>query len=698
MKSFSRNKKIVISVAVVLVIALVAVLVYPFLFKADAKNFMYGDASTAQGFDRDAFDISFGEKSEFLFNSQNSAFAIFSAGGKTVFSSHSKDAADNSLATVLDIRLRDKKGNSYSMDSATNSVAFGTFEVTDKSKASFTVIYNFYTDKKMVKTAQQDGGVYASVPVTFSLESGQLNVSVDVGAIKLPDNLFLEKISILPGLFSVKDGYKNTFFTVPDGCGAQIDTSAVTQKPVSLSLSMYGEDVSLYDYNKGAILPFFALTKSGTTVNVLIEDGDALSEVVCKKFENGGGYLYNTFTTTLCGVRNNRFVKGEEYKGVVSQTYIFNETDCDYNTIAAQVRDNLSERNYLSTSLNSNFNDFPFFINVVGSVDGKTPLTTYEDAAEITALLKSRGVRNIALRFSGYGKNGLESTASEIGMLSKSLGGRDAFVTLNDEIKEQGNEFYFDANILTGNYPTRNMVEIYNETSRLVGSLPKSFSLATVSKIKENTASTYKFVSQYETANVCLNDASSMLYTDLVENKNRQTMLDEIVGKVGALSASGSLMTAYPAAYLLKHADAVFSTPNTASCEGVSGVKAVPILQIVLHGSVVYGSMPINVSNLSFEDSLLKCVEFGCVPTFLFTHSGATSVSYSSYATQTAKLYSKAKQLMPVMGMKITSHEEVTEGVYKITYDYSKVVYVNYNPSLVEINGIMVSAKDFVVI
>ena len=35
--------------------------------------------------------------------------------------------------------------------------------------------------------------------------------------------------------------------------------------------------------------------------------------------------------------------------------------------------------------------------------------------------------------------------------------------------------------------------------------------------------------------------------------------------------------------------------------------------------------------------------------------------------------------MLPLMDMKITSHEQVVSGVYKITYDYSKVVYVNYN-------------------
>jgi hypothetical protein len=48
--------------------------------------------------------------------------------------------------------------------------------------------------------------------------------------------------------------------------------------------------------------------------------------------------------------------------------------------------------------------------------------------------------------------------------------------------------------------------------------------------------------------------------------------------------------------------------------------------------------------------------------------------------------------------MGISSHELVVPGVYKVVYDYSKIVYVNYNPSVVEVEGIMIAAKDFVII
>ena len=147
----------------------------------------------------------------------------------------------------------------------------------------------------------------------------------------------------------------------------------------------------------------------------------------------------------------------------------------------------------------------------------------------------------------------------------------------------------------------------------------------------------------------------------------------------------------------MNQADAVFEMPQTSSLEEFEGVKNVPLLQMVLHGSLCYGSQPINL-NVDGTDALLKAVEYGASPSFVFTHSNCEVLDYGVYSTQIAKYYATAKRMLPLMDMKITSHEQVLSGVYKVTYDYSKVVYINYNPSVVEVNGILVSAKDFVVV
>ena len=690
-----KNKKIIAVIAVMLVVTTAVALVVPSLLNKNGENLNYSNATAVRELAVNEYDKKLGEGASLLYDSQTSALGFALADGTIVAYSQNKASAENSLAALFNIRLRDKKGNSYTMDSSSNCMVFDGATESETDDNLFAIDYVLYTATEETGI-NDDGTKSVRVPVKFEYTGGKFNVSVDTSGIDVPSGWFVEKISLLPGLFSVGAGAVGTTYTIPDGCGAQIDMGTISEKPLALNLNVYGEDVSFYDYSQGALLPFFAKTENGVTINTIIEEGDALSQITCKRFEKGGGYLYNTFTVTPCSSVDGKFIKGESYNGVVSQSYIVTQESDGYNTIAAQVRDALTERNYLNASASNTFTDLPFFINVVGSTDGDNKLTSYESAAEITALLKSRGVRNIALRFSGYGKNGLETLNGDM-KLSDALGGEDGFIKLNEEIAEQSNSLYIDANIFAKNGKSTKQSVIYNETSKFAGVVPAEFALEGDLAVNDNIASMYKFATGYQSANICLNDASRLLYTALPD-VSRQEMLEKLSAGVSALGATGGLMLDYPAVYLMKQANSVFATPSTSSCEGFAGVTSVPVLQMVLHGSIVYGSTPVNISNLSSEDALLKCAEYGCVPTFLFTHSAETSISYSSYATQTAKLYSKAKRLSPILNMRMTSHEKVTDGVYKIMYDYSKVVYVNYNPSVVEINGVMISAKDFIVI
>ncbi len=693
-----KNKKIFVLIAAVMAVIMVFCAVIPLFVKKEAKNYMYGNAKKTSGLDIKDYDISIGTDAKLLYNSQLSTIALCASDNGNVLCSHNIDAAKNSFASIFEIRLRDRKGNSYSMDSSANCVDFGNFNVEEQGEDYFLVSYTL-SPERQGETIEESKSLFVTVPVRFEFKNSRFSISVDVSEISCSKGILVEKLTLLPGLFSIGSGEKGAYYTVPDGCGALINLDTVSQTSLSLKLNVYGEDVAFYDYSQGALLPFFALTKNNFSVNAIIEDGDALSQITCKRFEKGGGYLYNTFTITACGVVNGEFIAGESYNGKISQTYMVEGDGSDYNTIAAQVRDSLTERNYLNTGLNSNFTDLPFVINVVGSHNGKTSLTTFEDAAEITALLKSRGVRNIALRFSGYNKRGLVGAVGGGKQgFSDALGGANGFYSLAKEIAEQANSLYIDANIVTQKGGRDNKVRIYDETSKFIGVIPEEFQITDMESVNHNIGTAYKFAKDVASSNICLNDGSNILYTDLKGKNNRQNVLGILRENTCALSAAGSLMLNSPAVYLMKQADIVFSTPNTASCEGQQGVTVVPVLQMVLHGSVIYGSMPVNVSNLSSDDVLLKCVEYGCVPSFLFTNSTDTGISYSSYATRTAKLYSKAKQMNPLMKMKITSHEKVTDGVYKITYDYAKIVYVNYNPSVVEVNGVMISAKDFIVI
>ncbi len=680
---------------------ILALLMFPGFTSVSVQNYSYVDEKQI-GISDVNFDTTInGDNGERLgIDSKTASVYLVSPSGKVVFNSRSEDAANHLLASVLNVRLRDKKGNSYTMNSTENSVFFGTFYIENENSQKAKIIFELFCDEKQSLKGVGGANIFASIPVEIQYKDGGFCWSVDMSNVSLPKNFVVEKLSILPGLFSVGEGVEDAFYTIPDGCGATMNVSTISEKPVILNMGMYGSDVTFYDYSQGAILPFFAMKKDNCLVNTIITNGDGISELSCEKHSAGGGYYYNTFNVTACGMIDGKLKMGEPYEGVVSQTYYVTEDkNADYNDIALRVRESLIKKGYLPESTSGKFIDYPFFVNVLGSDDGKNVATTFEDAAEITALLQSRGVRNVALRFSGSGKKGLASDSDEATGFSSRLGGKDGYNTMSQKITDSGNSAWLDVNLFVERAGSKGIkVPVYDLASKVAGFKVQKFSLNSTNQVNADISETYKLIDDIKTTDICLNDSSFLLYTDLKNGLNRQEVLDNIREKSGALSVGADLMLSYPAVYLMSEADAVFNIPETAKISVHEGVTEVPILQMVLHGSVIYGGSYTNATNLSSEDALLRVIEYGSVPTFLFTHDASSNLNYSLYASETAKLYAESKALLPVMDMKMTSHEKVVSGVYKITYDYNKVIYVNYNPSVVEVNGIMISAKDYVVI
>ncbi len=702
MKKNSGKLKILISLcAVLLVSVLLAVIVLPSFSKVSVQNYSYV-ADEQVGIADSDFDmvIKGDNNAQIGIDTIDAGVYVVSPNGKVVFNSRSEDAAKQLLASVLNVRLRDKAGNSYTMNSTENSAFFGTFVVDSESDRSVKITFELFTNEKQSRKGLSGADIFASIPLIIEYKNGGFAFSVNLAEVKLPDNFVVEKLSIMPGLFSVSEGVENASYTIPDGCGAVMDLSAITDNNIILNMGMYGTDVTFYEYDEGAVLPFFAINKSDCLVNAVITDGDGLSELFCERRALGGGYFYNVFNITACGMIDGKLSMGEPYNGTVSQTYYVSDGDStDYNQIAKTLREALIQKGYLPENTSGKFIDYPFFVNVLGSDNGKNAVTTFEDAAEISALLQSRGVRNVALRFSGGGKKGLASDSDENQKLASNLGGKAGLVAMSRKITDSGNSAWLDINLYTERSGSKGVrTAVYDLPSKIAGYKVQKFSLNSTNQVDTGISEAYKLFNGIPTTDVCLNDASFLLYTDLKNGLNRQQVLDNIREKSGALTAGSDLMLSYPAVYLMREADAVYSIPETASIGTNSCVTEVPILQMVLHGSVVYGSGYMNATSLSSEDALLRLIEYGSAPTFLFTHDATSNLNYSLYASDTAKLYAEAKALLPVMDMKITSHEKVVSGVYKITYDYSKVVYVNYNPSVVEINGIMISAKDYVII
>ncbi len=694
------NKKIIISVFCIIVVVAIVLGVVFLANPAEYKFERYSYVAKEQN------AVAYGDSFENVLNCGDAFLsvdattsAIAMGVGSNIFNSFSVGAAEKGLANVIDVVLRDENNNQYVMNSTDNSVNIGTFSLLNEDNKLRLDFALYATKKESEKGESAD--VWVKLPVEFFVENGGFKVSVDLSAVSCAEGLLIESISILPGLFSVDIPSENMKYYIPEGCGAEIQLDTVTEEDFSQALSLYGSDASLFEYSSGAVLPCFAFSNGNALVSVMIDEGDALSEISVVRDKTGCSKLYNTYNVTTFGVSDGRPLKGSSYDGAISQIYhITNGKNADYNTLTQLTRDFLVTKKYIPSQLSDKFSDLPFLITVIGSENGKseTTYTSFENGAEIVALLKSRGVRSVALRFAGGGDKGLSSVLWSSKEINDGLGGKKKYSELCNIAVENNSSVWYDLNLATdASTKATKSLDVYSKIRAYLGKDAVNSKLLSYFSVDSNISSVYKLMSEFENSNFCLNDLSFLLYTDIDGKVDRQAALDRIRNNTEVLSLGGGLMLESPAVYLMNNADAVFSMPEKTSYESVKGVTSVPILQMVLHGSICYGTQPVNLSQ-NADDAVLKAVEYGASPSFVFTHNNCDALDYGPYASQTAKYYSKVKKMMPLMDMKITSHQKVVSGVYKVTYDYSKIVYVNYNPSVVEVNGILISAKDFVII
>ena len=697
--NLSKKVKIIISVTSVLLVALAVTGAFLLSGGTIEETILTGEKVSFED-DTSSYKASVSDNNgnTVFYNPETAFVAIKKSSDNKFLLPMGKVASCDKNSALLNITVRDRKGNSYVMNSNSNSVDFGTFEITEE-KNSLKIVFTFFKDKASAKEGFKLTNFSLQIPVVFTTENGNLKVFVDCSEIKCSGGLYVEKLSVLPGLLSVKDALNGEHFIIPDGAGALVDLSAEISEDLKISSGVYGSDIAVEDYKKGAVLPCYALADSRELLTVFISDGDALSTIYCNRSETvGKGNLYSEFTLTAVSGESTAKKLTEQYNGIVSLTFNFSEIQKNsYNTLAVISRDFLIKKGYLSDSIKYDFGDLPFFINVIGSQKGGDVLTGFEDASEIISLLNSKGVRNIVLRYSGAFKGGLKGDSVSKNPVLKSLGGAEKLTSLCKIATEQRSSVWADVNIFSGGTAIANQkglvkAPLYNEQYAYMGKESLYTAVSDSSVAGKNISDAYGLSSSIENLNITLNDASFLLFTDSNKKINRQEMLEKTKEGVKALSVNSGLMLSEPALWLMNGASAVSSVPTKSTLDGNFAITSVPLLQMVIHGSVVYGGEPVNATKGGWN-SVLKSIEYGAVPSFLFTYEECNDLSYGSYATQTAQYYSKVKSLKAVQNLPMTSHEKLLNGVYKVTYGYNKIVYINYNKSVVTVDGLLLSFK-----
>ena len=121
-----------------------------------------------------------------------------------------------------------------------------------------------------------------------------------------------------------------------------------------------------------------------------------------------------------------------------------------------------------------------------------------------------------------------------------------------------------------------------------------------------------------------------------------------------------------------------------------------PLLQMILHGTLIYSGSPCNKDDI-LTISMLRCVEFGAAFAVEWDFLPQSELFYERTYSEAADFCVRANEALgDLAARRITGHEIISDGVCVVTYDSGSIVYVNYNNFSVNIGSISVPPYDFI--
>lgn len=640
----------------------------------------------------------------------------------------SSDVSDEAEVIGLEIIHNGKK---YLLNSQDSCVAHGGM-YSEETENGFVVTYLIGDDSDCLQsidagatdeayTAAANGSILFKIQVTYTLKDGCLYAKLVWKNLGNSEDI-LANIDFLGYFGASPTAVQGDFLLVPDGSGAVIDTASA-QDVDPVSISVYGNDFGVGSTLSGVVAAY-GMKSGNDAFAAVIEQGDAVAYINANKAQCGSNYnrVGSSFAVTpLLSSDDSVSYASITYTGEIGLCFRFlSGANATYAGLAAACREQLIRSFTLSTGSVVDTDYLPMLINIVGSADNggffarRKKLTTFAEATDILARVKSKGINNVYLRYSGALTGGLNSANAGDASVLRSLGGKRGLGELNEYAHGQNFTLFLDVSLITDRASGHNTAKTLSDKKAAV-KLPN---LLTKSGFIEEAPDRYavkldtledtvlSVLNRFEQANAtgyCISDAGSLLYTDFSTGVDRQNAAKTIREQVAPLSTKSAVMVDYGNFYCLKNADVVSNLPMTCGRTQTESYKAVPFVQIILHGIVDFCYDGINLENDS-KKAFLRSIEYGALPGFSLTNrSFDGSDKYAKAFTVDEHLgymydcYSKANEtLNDLRSSRITNHYSVTDGIFCTEYESTTKIYVNYTDKPATVSGITVAPGSFI--
>ena len=642
----------------------------------------------------------------------------------------------------------------YVLNSQDHAVAYGAVEAeTDGNtvRVTYTMADTEATARKQ-PDALRAGDVYVRVPLEYTFANGRLTASVDMAKVVCAPGLILYQVSVLPDFGAVnahtaqpvpaaepatpdgqtagEDGSSSlsgqaedgsaplsepasgtagrsdpSFILLPDGCGALIYPEKLTYRYPELDFCVYGSDDSL---GRSACVGAFGAKQDGGAFVCVLTEGEELAVIRTLRESEGGETLYPVYArygVTPVFNYNGEMAYGLTYEGRLAQTYAFlGGGSAGYASMASAARELLIHAGRIASEPLSDA-AYPVNVAVAGSVEGtkSTLLTDFVQAEALLSQLRAKGLDKVNLVLDGFLTGGLEKSPAAASRFAPCAGTKEALASLCDYARKQGYDIYLAKDLLTAasGAAMRDLAgkrRTFTEDNPFPSAGRASYPKKQVSwkTVPGHAAAFLNAMEQSGVTGFALSDLHTGLAADYtVRTLDRSTVSAKLSEIASSFSAIKKLLVNGGNCNALRCADVVTDVPCYTSAAEADYYRAVPFLQMLLHGSYVYSGAPV-VSAEADKLTLLKAVEYGAAPYFSWTGSSRTDRCADSFLPACAAFCTRAaRELGDLVGLRITDHYAIADNIYCTEYGSGIRVYVNYNNYSVAVGTVSVPPYDY---
>lgn len=343
------------------------------------------------------------------------------------------------------------------------------------------------------------------------------------------------------------------------------------------------------------------------------------------------------------------------------------------------------------------------------------PMTTFAQASEIIQDLHNDELVNLDVLYRGYTKGGLSGTNPNHFPLESRIGNKNELTQLQQLVETTGDfGLYLDlvlADSQAKGYSGAKDVAKAASTATIATQKfdYTNFYLAP-QKSLENANRDLKSIQDLQVELIAFPHIGTTSFTD--SNKNQpltRTQTQSTYQEIMETYADAGIDVALyrPTAQYFEFADKIYDLPMNSS-QYIYFTDTVPFLQLVLKGYVDYHAPFANFYS-DLTDDTLRMIEYGAFPSFYLTHeptsllkdSGSKDLFSGEYELWKPEIEREYKMMQEtlsrVQGETMVNREVLANGVVKVTYSNEVAIYVNYTDTDVQLDGVSISAKNYLV-